>query len=51
LVEYLKWGLGRKIEIAAFGRTASSRLKEAADRFINFEDLSRLLIKIRTKQK
>jgi uncharacterized LabA/DUF88 family protein len=51
LVEYLKWGLGRQVEIAAFGRTASSRLKEAADRFINFEDLSRLLIKIRTKQK
>jgi len=49
LVDYLKWGLGRQVEIAAFGRTASSRLKESADRFINFEDLTRLLIRIKNK--
>jgi uncharacterized LabA/DUF88 family protein len=51
LVEYLKWGLGRQIEVAAFGRTASSRLRESADRFVNIEELPRLLLKIRTKQK
>lgn len=51
LVEYLKWGLGRQIEVAAFGRTASSRLREAADSFVNIEELPRLLLKIRTKQK
>ena len=34
LVEYLK-GKGRQVEVAAFDKSASSRLKEAADDFIN----------------
>ncbi|MDD4995110.1 MAG: NYN domain-containing protein [Patescibacteria group bacterium] len=34
LVEYLK-GRGRQVEIAAFGETTSSRLKEMADEFID----------------
>ncbi len=49
LVEYLKWGLGRQVEVAAFSRTVSSRLKESADKFIELENIPRILLKIRTK--
>lgn len=38
LVEYLK-NQGKRVEIIAFGRSASSKLKEVADEFINLEDL------------
>ena len=37
LVEYLK-NQGKRVEIIAFGRSASSRLKEAADEFIDLEE-------------
>ena len=44
LVEYIK-GTGRQAEIAAFGKSASSKLKEAADDFIDLgEDAKRFLI-------
>ena len=36
LVEYLK-NQGKRVEIIAFGRSASSRLKEIADEFIDIE--------------
>ncbi len=45
LVEYLKWGLGRVVEVAAFGRSASGRLKEAAETFINLEEFPKVMIK------
>ncbi len=45
LVDYLKWGLGRLVEVAAFSRTTSSRIKEAADRFIAIEETPRLIIR------
>lgn len=45
LVNYLKWGKGIIVEVAAFEKTTSSRLKEAADRFINLEDISKLIIR------
>lgn len=45
LVEYLKWGLGRQAEVAAFSRTASGKLKEAADIFIPLEEIPRILLK------
>lgn len=45
LVEYLKWGLGREVEVAAFGRSASSKLKEAADFFVNLEEVPRVILK------
>lgn len=48
LVEYLKWGMGRTVEVAAFGRSASGRLKEAADYFINLEELPKMILR-RTK--
>lgn len=45
LVEYLKWGLGRGVEIAGFGRTTSAKLKEAGDRFTPLEDIPRILLR------
>jgi uncharacterized LabA/DUF88 family protein len=45
LVDYLKWGSGRLVEVAAFKKTASAKLQEAADKFINLESIPRLIIK------
>lgn len=50
LVEYLKWGLGRQVEVIAFRRSASARLKEAADRFVDIETIPRILLKIRERK-
>lgn len=45
LVDYLKWGLGREVEVAAFGRSASAKLKEAADFFIDLEKIPKVILK------
>lgn len=45
LVEYLKWGLGRQVEVAAFSRNASLKLKEAADVFVDLEKIPRIILK------
>lgn len=45
LVEYLKWGMGREVDVAAFGRSTSSRLKEVADHFIDLEGKSNILLR------
>jgi len=37
LVEYLK-NQGKRVEVIAFGRSASSKLKEVADEFIDLEE-------------
>jgi uncharacterized LabA/DUF88 family protein len=47
LVDYLKWGAGRLVEVAAFRRSASSKIQEAADQFINIEDIPRAIMKSR----
>jgi len=47
LVEYAKWGLGRIVEVAAFSRTTSSKIKEVADTFVPIEDLPNSLLKDR----
>lgn len=47
LVNYLKWGVGRLVEVAAFRRSASAKLQEAADKFINIEDIPKILLKIK----
>ncbi len=49
LVDYLKWGAGRSVEVAAFRRSASSKLQEAADTFINIEELPKVIMKGRAK--
>ncbi len=44
LVEYLQ-SIGQKVEVAAFGRSASGKLVEAADRFIDLDkDTKKFLI-------
>ena len=45
LVDYLKWGLGRLVEVAAFHRSASGKLQEAADKFVNIEEIPRVILK------
>lgn len=47
LVDYLKWGAGRLVEVAAFKRSASSKIQEAADKFIAMEDIPRAIMKNR----
>ena len=45
LVEYLKWGLGKGVEVAAFGRSASSRLRETTETFINLDEIPKVILK------
>lgn len=45
LIEYLRSGRGKIVEVAAFARSASSHLKEVADRFIAIDELSRVVMK------
>lgn len=45
LVEYLKWGLGKEVEVAAFGRSASAKLKEVADSFIDIEKKPKIILR------
>jgi len=45
LVEYLK-NLGKRVEVMAFGRSTSGKLKEVADEFIDLDDqLPKFLLK------
>jgi len=45
LVDYLKFGRGRLVEVAGFHRSTSSKLQEAADRFINLESIPRIILR------
>ncbi len=45
LVEYLKWGKGRQVEAAGFGRSSSGKLKETADLFIDLDKMPKILMK------
>jgi uncharacterized LabA/DUF88 family protein len=45
LVNYVKWGGGRVVEIASFRRSASSKIVDAADEFINIETIPRAIMK------
>ncbi|MDI6820599.1 MAG: NYN domain-containing protein [Patescibacteria group bacterium] len=47
LVDYLRWGMGRQVEIASFSRTASSKLRETSDIFYEIENIPKILLKIR----
>ncbi|PIT92702.1 MAG: hypothetical protein COU08_00880 [Candidatus Harrisonbacteria bacterium CG10_big_fil_rev_8_21_14_0_10_42_17] len=43
-VHYLKWGLGRSVEVAGFSRTTSGKLKESADYFHPIEEFPKILL-------
>lgn len=45
LVDYLKWGIGRLVEVSAFQKSASVRLQEVADNFVSIESIPNGLIK------
>jgi uncharacterized LabA/DUF88 family protein len=46
LVEYLKDGWGGQVEVIAFAKSASARLREAADDFVDLsKDIKKYLIK------
>lgn len=45
LVEYLKWGNGCHVEVASFGRSTSTKLKEAADLYVDLDSQKQLLIR------
>lgn len=45
LIEYLRFGAGKIVEVAAFSRSASLKLQESADKFINIENIPRIIIK------
>lgn len=47
LVNYLKWAGGCVVEVASFRRSASSKIVEAADEFINIETMPRAIMKTR----
>ena len=47
LIDYLRWGAGRVVEVAAFRRSASSKIQEEADTFINIETIPRAIMKSR----
>ncbi len=45
LVEYIKMGKGRIVEVAGFSRTASAKLKESADIFIHLGETPKIIMK------
>ena len=45
LVDYLKWGAGRVVEVAAFSRTTKTEMKSQGDEFVPLEDLRGVLIR------
>lgn len=45
LVNYLKWGKGVVVEVVAFGKTASLKIQDAADKFINLELIPKIILK------
>ena len=50
LVEYLKWGLGKQVEVVAFSKTSSGKLRDAADQFTEMETIPKILLKIRSER-
>ena len=50
LIEYLKWGLGKDVEVAAFSKSSSSKIKEVADNFTALEEMPRILTKIKNSK-
>ena len=45
LVEYLKHGRGRRVEVAGFQRSTSTKLQEAGDKFINLESIPKIILR------
>jgi len=48
LVDYLKWGMGRAVEVAAFSKTGSAKMKEVADEFTAIEEIPKILLRAKS---
>ncbi|MEX0690179.1 MAG: NYN domain-containing protein [Candidatus Paceibacterota bacterium] len=46
LVEYLQWGMGKQVEVLAFSKTTSSKLREKCDIFVELENIPKILMDI-----
>lgn len=51
LVEYLRWGKGKYVEIMAFSRTTNNKLKESGELFTALEEVPRILITKNSERK
>lgn len=51
LIDYLKGTYGMRVEIMAFGRSASAKLKEKADEFVDLGEDPKFLLNLPTKLK
>lgn len=51
LVEYLKWGKGKLVEVAGFGRTTSAKLREATDLYVDLKEIQGILLKTRASRR
>ncbi|MDP3880890.1 MAG: NYN domain-containing protein [bacterium] len=49
LVNYLQWGKGKKVIVAAFSQSTNGKLKEVCDKFIGIENIPKVLSKIQHK--
>lgn len=49
MVKYLQWGLGKGVEVAAFGKTTNNQLREQADTFIDLDGMPKVVFKAPTK--
>lgn len=45
LLEYLRWGNGKLVEVVAFRKSASLKLQEAADKFIDIESIPNIILR------
>ncbi len=45
LVDYVKWGKGRQVEVCAFSRSTNAKLREVADEFIAIEEIPKVLMR------
>ena len=45
LVEYLQTGLGKLVEVVAFARTTSGKIKDMANRFIDIDSIPKAIFK------
>ncbi|MBU2101732.1 NYN domain-containing protein [Patescibacteria group bacterium] len=45
MVKYLQWGLGKGVEVAAFGKTTNAGLRETADTFIDLDAMPKIIFK------
>jgi uncharacterized protein (TIGR00288 family) len=50
LVEYLRWGAGKEVEVAGFSRTSNTKLKESCDKFVSIEDISKVFLRSKKAQ-